>query len=124
MKTPLPITRGAIAGARGSVRVLGATRPRAGRNDIQAIAGTAITSARLIPVSESLILRVVRDALIQCRETELRSDIRVAGGCNIIAGRDINITIRVVVESPHGARPQPAGKVARADSRHAGRVSG
>ena len=97
--------------------------PRARRNKIQAISGAGIASTRLIPASESLILRVLQDALIQCRETELRSDIRVDGGCNIVAGGDINITIRVVVESPHGARPQPARKAARADSRPSGRIS-
>ena len=76
-----------------------------------------------IPVSEVLILRVLRNALIQCSETELRSEIRVAGGCNIVAGRDINITIRVVVETPRGARLNPAGKGARTDSLRSRRVS-
>lgn len=87
------------------------------------IAGATIAGARPIPVSELLILRVLRDALIQCSETELHREIRVAGGCNIVAGRDININITVVVESPHDARPHAAGKGDRADFQRSKRVS-
>jgi hypothetical protein len=95
------------------------TYARGRRKHLKGSAGFAVASDLTIPVPESLILRILRDAAVQLSG----SNNIVAGRDVLFAGRDINITITLVVEAPDGARPQPAGKVARADSGRSKRVS-
>ena len=121
------------------------TMRRERRKAIRAIAFAAIESSRPIAIWETTILSVLRGVPIQCRETELRRELcyledkgiirldrvdgapwmaRIVGPATGFAAGDPHIAARTVDEAPHGARPHPAGKVARADSRRPKRVSG
>ncbi len=72
-----------------------------------------------VPGSESLIRRVLRDA-----PSQLPGNCIIVNGRDVlVAGRDIHITIRMVIEAPYGPGPHPAGKPVRADSRRSKRVS-
>jgi hypothetical protein len=120
-------------------------RSRAQRKDIELIAFAVIDAGHPIGANESLILSVLRNLSIKCSESELRRALcciedkgiirlarvdgapwtarRLAGPATGIAGGDVHTAARTVAEAPPGARPRPAGKAVRADSRRSKRVS-
>lgn len=80
--------------------------PRGRRKQIKGAASVAVASDRPTPVPESLILRVLRDAAVQ-----LAGNSNIVTGRDIlVAGRDIHITITMVVQAPQGdSRPSKRG---------------
>lgn len=111
---------------------------------VQVIAFAVIDAGHPIGANESMILSVLHNLSIRCSKAELRSELcdleekgiirlerldgapwlaRLVGPATGIAEGDGHTAARTAAETPDATKPRPVGKVPRADSRGAKRVS-